>query len=211
MDLLHEISELISGIGKSPKKNTLEAAAFFLATSKRSDSYSSKDQLLKTEETTRLIPWVEQQRLWVKMPEPSRYLTRGAEQRVFLDTDGKHVIKLNDAIFYASWEEYFHCLLIHNLLFPGTSYQLLGFCIDDSVLYAVVKQRFVAFTEATDLSAVEKIMTGNGFLRKKNNDYYHPQAHLLIEDLHEENVLTNNGILFFIDTVIYWRPTNDDT
>ena len=43
----------------------------------------------------------------------------------------------------------------------------------------------------------------NGFKNKKNNDYYHPEIGIIIEDLHDENVLSNEGVLQFIDTVIY--------
>ena len=46
-------------------------------------------------------------------------------------------------------------------------------------------------------------MEANGFLVKKNNDYYHPETGLILEDLHEGNVLTQNGILYFVDTVFY--------
>ena len=34
-------------------------------------------------------------------------------------------------------------------------------------------------------------------------DYYNPESNIILEDLHDENVLTNNGILYFIDTVFY--------
>ncbi|PBJ12185.1 hypothetical protein [Flavobacterium sp. ACN6] len=37
----------------------------------------------------------------------------------------------------------------------------------------------------------------------KNNDYYNPDLGIILEDLHDENVLTENGILQFIDTVFY--------
>lgn len=209
MELWHEISNLISGIGKNPTKNLIEATADFLKTSKRADSYLAKNQFSKAEETARLVNWIGDQGLWVKIPGSDRYLTRGAEQSVYLDTDGCHVIKKNDTVFYASWEEYFQSLLIHNLLFPSTAYQLIGFCLENKVLYAVVRQHYVGFTEATDLNVVEKIMMDNGFLRKRNNDYYHPEAQVLIEDLHEENVLTKDGVLFFIDTVICWKPIKE--
>jgi hypothetical protein len=43
----------------------------------------------------------------------------------------------------------------------------------------------------------------NGFLLKKNNDYFNPTLGLILEDLHDENVLTNGGVLFFVDTVFY--------
>lgn len=46
-------------------------------------------------------------------------------------------------------------------------------------------------------------MLVNGFLNTKNNDYYNPDLGIILEDLHDENVLTENGILQFIDTVFY--------
>ena len=55
----------------------------------------------------------------------------------------------------------------------------------------------------TNLENVKQFMLSNGFLQKKDNDYYHPYLGLIIEDLHDENVLTNKGVLFFTDTVIY--------
>jgi hypothetical protein len=34
-------------------------------------------------------------------------------------------------------------------------------------------------------------------------DYYNEELGLILEDLHDENVLTQNGMLYFIDTVFY--------
>lgn len=94
-------------------------------------------------------------------------------------------------------------LLIHNILFPSTQYELLGFYLKSNVFYAVVKQTFIESTEPTDLNEVKKFLERNGFKHKKNNDYYHPEWGIILEDLHDENVLTNRGVFFFVDTVIY--------
>ena len=58
-------------------------------------------------------------------------------------------------------------------------------------------------TEKTNLDVVKNYLLANGFVHKKNNDYYHPDLGIILEDLHDENVLTNKGVLFFIDTVFY--------
>lgn len=58
-------------------------------------------------------------------------------------------------------------------------------------------------TEQTDLNHVKEFLQANGFLLKKNNDYFHPELGIILEDLHDENVLTTNGTLQFIDTVFY--------
>jgi hypothetical protein len=48
-------------------------------------------------------------------------------------------------------------------------------------------------------------MFSNGFSNTKNNDYYNPDIGIILEDLHDENVLTENGVLKFIDTVFYLK------
>jgi hypothetical protein len=53
------------------------------------------------------------------------------------------------------------------------------------------------------LKNVKTFLSENGFINKKNNDYYNPDLGIILEDLHDENVLTKNGDLFFIDTVFY--------
>ncbi len=59
--------------------------------------------------------------------DDERYLTRGGEPKVYLHPDNRHVIKLNDGIYYATWLEFFNSILLHNILFENTSYNLLGF------------------------------------------------------------------------------------
>ena len=71
---------------------------------------------------------------------------------------------------------------------------------------AVVRQPFVRTDEATDLDKVSTFLEANGFIRKKENDYYHPNLCLILEDLHDENVLTKEGTLQFVDTVFYLMP-----
>ena len=117
--------------------------------------------------------------------------------------DGSTVLKLNDAIYYASWIDYLHNLLLNNLFFPDTAYQLLGFYNDQDVIYAVVEQQFVKANEKTDLNAVKTFLENNGFRNTKNHDYFNEELGLILEDLHDENVLSQNGMLYFIDTVFY--------
>lgn len=46
----------------------------------------------------------------------------------------------------------------------------------------------------------------NGFENTKNHDFYNPELGIILEDLHDENVLTKEGVLYFIDTVFYLKP-----
>jgi hypothetical protein len=57
----------------------------------------------------------------------------------------------------------------------------------------------------TDIEEVRSYMIDKGFSLKRRNDYTHSELGIIIEDLHEENVLKMNNTLFFIDTVIYLK------
>lgn len=92
------------------------------------------------------------------------------------------------------------CIII---FFSDTAYELLGFTKDKDVLYAVVKQSYVLVTSTTDLQKVKNFMTCNGFQNNRNNDYINYELGIILEDLHDENVLSKNEILYFIDTVFY--------
>jgi hypothetical protein len=43
----------------------------------------------------------------------------------------------------------------------------------------------------------------NGFINTKNHDYTNKELGIILEDLHDENVLTQTDNLYFIDTVFY--------
>ena len=70
----------------------------------------------------------------------------------------------------------------------------------------MVEQPFVKANEKTDLNIVKIILENNGFRNTKNHDYYNEKLGIILEDLHDENVLTQNGMLYFIDTVFYIVP-----
>lgn len=207
MSLNYELQSIISRIGEDPKGNLIKAAAYHLAKGKRASGDSQETEFTKEQEAAQLIPWIEEYSLWFNEVDPNRFIARGAEQRVYLDKDVRNVIKLNDSIFYAYWFDYFVSLTIHNYLFPQTAYELVGFYSEDKILYAAVKQPFIEITEPTNLMTVQEFLMANGFELKKNNDYFNQEMGIILEDLHDENVLTNKGALFFIDTTFYLMPS----
>ncbi|UUV21282.1 hypothetical protein NPX36_13280 [Paenimyroides aestuarii] len=140
--------------------------------------------------------------MWINNIDFSQYVSEGAEQKVYLK-DSEYVLKLNDAIYYSSWRDYLFNLLLHNFFFADTAYELKGFTKDNNVLYAVVQQNYVSVTSVTDLNKVKSFLTANGFYNNRNNDYINKEIGIILEDLHDENVLTQNDILYFIDTVFY--------
>jgi len=70
-------------------------------------------------------------------------------------------------------------------------------------LNAIVMQEFIMTSETTNLNIVKDFLEYNKFLNNRNNDYINKELGLILEDIHDENVLCSNGILYFIDTVFY--------
>jgi len=196
-----DIQHILSGKSQVKHHHLIQTTCSYLKGSQGASSMAKDQQQHKKEETKSLIQFAEKNHLWVDI-DIDLYVSQGAEQKVYLK-NGLTVLKLNDAIYYASWVDYFHNLLLNNLFFPDTAYQLLGFYKDSSILYAVVEQPFVKANEKTDLNMVKAFLENNGFINKKNHDYYNEELGLILEDLHDENVLTQNGMLYFIDTVFY--------
>lgn len=202
-DLKNELQNIIQGKVSSGNDQLVQAVKAHLETGTRTSGHTEEKQPVRAIEERALINFAEANNLWVPADTFGEYVTEGAEQRVYFPVNADYVVKVADAIFYATWIDYFNNLLIHNFLFPDTAYTLIGFYLNDEKFYAVLKQLFIKSTQPTDLSAVREFMLSNGFLHKRNNDYFHPFLGIIIEDLHDENVLTNSGVLFFVDTVFY--------
>jgi len=201
----HELQNLISGKSGASYDAPIQAIAKYLGGRPTSGPMAEEKHQNKPEETAKLIEFATSNSLILNDIPFENFIASGAEQRVYID-GGNTVIKLNDAIYYASWEDYFHNLLLHNFFFFDTAYALDGFFMEEEVLYAIVRQPYVQADTITDLGKVKDFLAANGFQNIKRHDYHNPQLGLIIEDLHDENVLTYEGMLYFIDTVFYIKP-----
>jgi hypothetical protein len=197
-----EIQYILSGKSQVKHHHLIQTTCSYLKRSQGPGTMAQEYKQNKQQETKCLIEFADQYNLWITHINLENYVSQGAEQKVYLK-DGATVLKLNDAIYYASWIDYLHNLLLNNLFFPDTAYQLLGFFKKHEIVYAVVEQPFVKATGITDLSLVKSFLENNGFRNTKNHDYYNEELHLILENLHDENVLTQNSMLYFIDTVFY--------
>ena len=201
-DLRYELQNVLSGKSQISFGTTIQAIANYLKNGETTSSSIEIAKHFKSEETQRLESYIILNNLWAKDIKLSQYVSEGAEQKVYLK-DSEYVFKLNDSIYYTSWRDYLYNLLLHNYFFPDTAYELIGFIKDKSILYAVVQQSYVAITAHTDLQQVKKFLTQNGFENTRNNDYFNPELGIILEDLHDENLLTRNEVLYFIDTVFF--------
>ena len=200
--LKNELRNIISGKVQVRFGTIIQTIASDLEKGPQAGSKIEDTKQIREQETARLEKLIFEKGLWIKDIDFTQYVSEGAEQRVFLK-DSEHVLKLNDAIYYRSWKDYFYNLLLHNFFFTDTAYELIGFTKEKNILYAVVQQSYVEISQNTELEHVKVFMDSNGFINTRNNDYFNPELGIILEDLHDENVLTRNGILYFIDTVFF--------
>ena len=66
-----------------------------------------------------------------------------------------------------------------------------------------MKQPFIASDGQAELDNIKSYLAYNGFENTRRNDYFNKEFGLILEDMHDENVLVKANTLFFIDTVFY--------
>ena len=202
----NELQNILRGKSQVSHGTLIQTIASYLGRSQEASSMAQGSKFIKQQETKDLINFINSKQLWNCDIDFHSFISEGAEQRVFIKNE-KCVLKLNDSIYYKSWLDYFNNLLLNNYFFPDTAYKLLGFYkSSDDILYALVEQNYVKASKHTDLSKVKEYLQNNRFINTKNNDYYNPDLGIILEDLHDENVLTKDDVLYFIDTVFYIKP-----
>jgi len=202
-----ELENIIHGNVIEGQSGSLSAACNNLrksfATNTKIEKNFEYQSAIKEKQKEHLIDFINQHRLWHHDISENKYLTEGGEAKIYFEADNNAVLKLNDAIYYSTWLDFFNSVLIHNLFFDRTAYTLKGFIQKKDVLYAVLEQPFIIADNSTNLAAIETFLNYNGFENVRRYDYYNKELSLLLEDVHDENVLTNTDTLFFIDTVFY--------
>jgi hypothetical protein len=68
---------------------------------------------------------------------------------------------------------------------------------------AVLQQPYIISDSLVDLADIKEFLEYNGFKNTKRQDYKNDEMGLILEDMHDENVLRNTDTLFFIDSVFY--------
>ncbi len=207
-DTRSKIKNITAGVIIEGSQDNCTAVRNLLCASFPTSTTVKKDfegkAIVKEKQAGLLEKFSSEKNLWITdLPGEDRYLTRGGEARVYLHADNKNVIKLNDAIYYATWLEFLNSILLHNLIFENTAYTLLGFAKENNVLYAILKQPFIKSDALVELEDIKKLLLFNDFENSKRNDYIHWELGLILEDMHDENVIVNSDTLFFIDTVFF--------
>lgn len=120
------------------------------------------------------------------------------------------VYKRNNLLYHTSYLEYVERLILHNWLFPDTYYTFLGLMWvrenDDEFvqLRPVTSQQAFRAVRGATRAEVKAEMGRMDFVRRYEDNYVHPDLHVFVEDLHDQNVLVDaDGDLLIFDPVIY--------
>lgn len=99
----YELQNLISGKSSASYDALIQAAAGYLRSGQRASPMAEEKHKNKAQEAKKLRRFAELNNLFTDI-NLEDYISEGAEQKVFIK-EGKSVIKLNDAVYYASWED----------------------------------------------------------------------------------------------------------
>lgn len=122
----------------------------------------------------------------------------GNENDTYFSHDG-YVYKVNNLMNSGDIVSLFERLSLHNLLFPETSYELVGFTgFEGRNIYPIIRQRAICNPNNASLNDINEYMHNLGFERKGR--YCFSNGNILISDLRPRNVLKDNdGDIYIID------------
>ncbi|MEM9895946.1 MAG: hypothetical protein AAF789_06215, partial [Bacteroidota bacterium] len=126
----YELQNLISGKSGFSYDALIQSVSHYLRSGKASGPMAEEKHKNKPQEEGRLIDFAKSKDILIEQVPLDNFVSQGAEQKVYI-SGHMHVIKLNDGIYYASWEDYFHNLLLHNYFFSDTAYELSGFLLTE--------------------------------------------------------------------------------
>ena len=112
-NIKNELNFIISGKSENSDRTPIQTITDILREWHKTSATTETTKQLKKQEAEKLIQYASEKELWFKDFKFQNYISEGAEQRVYLK-DGKLVYKLNDAIYYETWLDYFINLLLHN-------------------------------------------------------------------------------------------------
>jgi len=158
----------------------------------------------------RLTEYAQKNDCWFavkSIKENFKYLGSGAESDVYLDKDGKFVLKLVNYRAYSETPLDFldHRVTLHNTIFPETAYELVGFTysheIDEEGFYFITRQIFIdSKNPRPTQEEIDNYMKRKGFVIQDGTFVIEGY---IISDLAPRNfVKDNNGKLYCIDPMI---------
>ena len=102
--LKHELHNILSGKSEVRFGTVIQAITSYISNGTKTSSTIVVKKSFKEQETKILEDYLTANNLWIKSVDFSKYVSEGAEQKVYLK-DSEYVLKINDAIYYSSWRD----------------------------------------------------------------------------------------------------------
>jgi len=161
----NEISKIINGTGSFAETGLVADAKSYLRNSHPTKSNAENEKQIKRYEEEALKKFATINNLWIT--DLGTRFEGGSEQDVFFINNNNYLLKANTGIFYDTWTDYLNNLILHNLFFPATKYELIGFNNSNNKFKCVVKQPIVVADDSVDINDLKKFL--KFFLKLKYN------------------------------------------
>lgn len=136
----------------------------------------------------------------------------GSESVVFAGVESKYVYKVtNGGPWALTWTEFFNRIAAHNLLFPDTRYEVVGFTESDIDFGVILKQPLINYLDGvSNQEELENEMLKLGYTKgEKYRQWINEADGVILDDLHEGNVVYGpSGAIQFIDPNIEFMPNS---
>jgi hypothetical protein len=137
---------------------------------------------------------------------------QGSESFVFAGSETRYVYKVtNGGPWATTWTEFFQRIAAHNLLFPDTRYEVVGFTESDIDFGVILKQPLIDYLDGvSDPEVLKQEMLKLSYTEgKKSGQWINEEEGIILSDLHEGNVIYGpTGIIQFIDPYIEFLPNS---
>jgi hypothetical protein len=113
-----KLQDIISGKHITWQADTCTAARNFLCSGFSPNTTVKKDfdhqSAIKKEQAKELTAFIDENALWLQPPdETARFLTQGGEAEIYFNQQRAEVIKVNDAVYYATWLAFLQLRLMY--------------------------------------------------------------------------------------------------
>lgn len=137
---------------------------------------------------------------------------QGTESVVFAGVESKYVYKVtNGGPWAPTWTEFFNRIAAHNLLFPDTRYEVVGFTESDIDFGVILKQPLINYLDGvSNPEELDNEMLKLGYTKgKKYGQWINEEDGVILDDLHKGNVVYGpSGAIQFIDPIIDFMPNS---
>ena len=164
----------------------------------------------KTVQLVRLRKWAQKQGCWFSdRSQFGDFFDRGSENETYLSPDGKNIVKLNDFRYSDdNLTSFFERIKAHNKYFDACPYRMIGFAENrDGKVCGVLVQRFVHATRLATRQEIHDEFLRLGFHPEDNGEYYTNGQHDIFDAVDGNVLVGDDGLIYFIDTIIYPSDT----